>query len=97
MDFGVLGCFFLVFLLVLDRGFVTFYYFLLLPWGQVIHVKYGMVWNGMVWCGMVWYGVVWCGVVWYGMYGMVCIKAEHRNLDGSSRMASKQTMLIYFY
>ena len=27
LDFGVLGCFFLVFLLVLDRGLVTFYYF----------------------------------------------------------------------
>ena len=60
MDFSVLGCFFLVFLLVLDRGFVTFYDFLSLPWGQVIHVKYGMEWNGVVW-----YVMEWCGVVWY--------------------------------
>ena len=79
LGFWCLGVLFSSFLLVLDRGFVTFYYFLSLPWGQVIHVKYGMVWNGVVWYGMVWCGVVWYGMAWYGMlrydieyvYGMV--------------------------
>ena len=84
LDCGVLGCFFSSFVFGFGpRLFIFLLIYDYFPGGQVIHLKYGMlwygmvwggvVWYGMVWYGMVWYDVVWCGMVWCGMvwYGMV--------------------------